>query len=860
MKKTFLLVPLAIILVMSLFLVSCEDEPELKSYTVTFLLDESDTEPFDKKTVLEGAGITDAKVPEKTGHKFLNWKTIEGNDAYELNTPVKGDLTLVAVWEINKYTVSFMDGETKAADPQTVEYGKTAIAPTAPTQEGHTFSCWKKVGSSSPFDFETEVITEDTVLEAVWDINTYTVTFYNEDGTSIYSTTSANHGLQFSSVVKPTPEKTGHVLIGWSTEKGSTTAYDSSKAIEGNMNLYPIWEKGQYKVSFICGEGAEKVPQVQAVEFEGKAIVPEQIPTRTGYKFKHWAESENSGHAYDFDTAITKDVELYAVYETLKISVSFYDEKGDLIPSSNDFEWGKDNNFPVISDKANGFDYGWLLEGETSPTTGSSFNLPYSKNEYKFHVYITTDLLTITNTGSVSATNILKDSTTITYLSIPHSIEGIAVKSIGYGGFKNCTSLNKIIIPDGVEIIRYYAFQGCSGLESITIPKGVTSIQGSAFYGCSSLNNITIPGTVTSIGNEAFVNCSSLTSIIIPDGVTSIQDSAFSGCSSLKNITIPGTVTSIGNYAFNVCSNLTSITIPESVTSIGNNVFNSSGLISITIPKSVTSIGSYPFYRCNNLTEINVSEGNKNFVSEDGVLIDITNNILICYPAEKTGDTYTVPNNVTIIAGGAFAVCKNIKEVTLQEGVTSINNSAFIECSNLSSINIPNGVTAINSYAFQDCTSLTSITIPASCKTIGGYAFNTCSSLETVIINDGCTSIGDKAFRWCKNLTSIVVPSTVTSFGDWVFGQCTRLASANIKANVMTIDGNTFNGCTELKTVSLSSSISSLEDYTFVRLFSLETIKVDQVNTAENPSPIASNAPWGAPNVTKDQVQWKIVE
>ena len=752
-----------------------------------------------------------------------------------------------------------MDGETKAADPQTVEYGKKATAPEVSPKDGHTLS-WKKVGSSSPFDFAKEVITENTVLEAVWDINTYTVTFYNEDGTSIYSTTSANHGQQFSSVVQPTPEKTGHVLTGWATEKGSKKAYSSSEAIEGNLKLYPIWEKGQYKVLFICGEGAEKVPQVQAVEFEGKATKPEKNPTRTGYEFSHWAASENSENAYDFDTAITKDVELYAVYETLKISVSFYNEKGDLISSSNEYEWGKDYDFPTITNKADGFDYRWLLEGETSSKTGSSFNLPYSEKEYKFHVYITTDLLTIDKNGSVKATNKLKDSTTITYLSIPHSIEGIAVKSIGYGGFKNCTSLNKIIIPDGVEIIRYYAFQGCSGLKSITIPKGVTSIQGSAFYGCSSLNNITIPDTVTSIGNEAFVNCSSLTSIIIPDGVTSIQDSAFSGCSSLNNITIPGTVTSIGKYAFNVCSSLTSITIPESVTSIGNNVFNSSGLTSITIPKSVTSIGSYPFYRCNNLTEINVSEGNMNYVSNDGVLIDKTNNILICYPAAKTGDTYPVPNYVTTIAGGAFAACKNIKEVTLQEGVTSIGSDAFKECSKLSSINIPNGVTAINSYAFQDCTSLTSITIPASCKTIGGYAFNTCSSLETVIINDGCTSIGDKAFRWCKNLTSIVVPSTVTSFGDWVFGQCTRLASADIKANVMTIDGNTFNGCTELKTVSLSSSISSLEDYTFVRLLSLETIKVDQVNTAENPSPIASNAPWGAPNVTKDQVQWKIVE
>ena len=145
MKKSFLLVPLAIILVMSLFLVSCEDEPEIKTYTVTFLLDEGDAEPFDKKTVLEGAGITDAKVPEKTGHKFLHRKNVGGNDVYELNTPVKGDLTLVAVWETNKYTVSFMDGETKASDPQTVEYGKTATAPTTPTKEGHTFSCWKKV-------------------------------------------------------------------------------------------------------------------------------------------------------------------------------------------------------------------------------------------------------------------------------------------------------------------------------------------------------------------------------------------------------------------------------------------------------------------------------------------------------------------------------------------------------------------------------------------------------------------------------------------------------------------------------------------------------------------------------------------
>ena len=82
MKKTFLLVPLAIILVMSLFLVSCEDEPELKIYKVTFLKDKGDTTPYDEKIVLEGSGITEApKKPTKEGYDFEYWKPVDGEYA-----------------------------------------------------------------------------------------------------------------------------------------------------------------------------------------------------------------------------------------------------------------------------------------------------------------------------------------------------------------------------------------------------------------------------------------------------------------------------------------------------------------------------------------------------------------------------------------------------------------------------------------------------------------------------------------------------------------------------------------------------------------------------------------------------------
>ena len=46
----------------------------------------------------------------------------------------------------------------------------------------------------------------------------------------------------------------------------------------------------------------------------------------------------------------------------------------------------------------------------------------------------------------------------------------------------------------------------------------------------SSINTLIIEDGVTSIGKYAFYNCTSLTSVTIPNSVTSIAESAFEGC------------------------------------------------------------------------------------------------------------------------------------------------------------------------------------------------------------------------------------------------------------------------------------------------------------------------------------------
>ena len=160
----------------------------------------------------------------------------------------------------------------------------------------------------------------------------------------------------------------------------------------------------------------------------------------------------------------------------------------------------------------------------------------------------------------------------------------------------------KYVIKDGVRVICDRAFKDCSSLESIIIPDSVTCIGGNAFSNCESLKSITIPNSVTSIGDGTFWCCESLESITIPNSVMSIGESAFVGCGSLKSIIIPNSVMSIGESAFQGCHSLESIIIPSGVTSIGNSAFQyCKSLESIIIPNSITSIGIAAFDGCDNL-------------------------------------------------------------------------------------------------------------------------------------------------------------------------------------------------------------------------------------------------------------------
>lgn len=98
--------------------------------------------------------------------------------------------------------------------------------------------------------------------------------------------------------------------------------------------------------------------------------------------------------------------------------------------------------------------------------------------------------ITIPNSVTSIGSGVFTGCRSLTNITIPNS-----VTSIGSSAFDGCSGLSSITIPDSVKFIGCWAFKGCSGLLSITIPNSITNIEMEVFSSCTLLSTVYYKGT-----------------------------------------------------------------------------------------------------------------------------------------------------------------------------------------------------------------------------------------------------------------------------------------------------------------------------------------------------------------------------
>ena len=428
--------------------------------------------------------------------------------------------------------------------------------------------------------------------------------------------------------------------------------------------------------------------------------------------------------------------------------------------------------------------------------------------EYAFYQCSNLKTMTLGQNTTMIETNAFRQ-TGITNVVIPKS-----VKTISHDSFCENSAMKSLVINNAAVFIDYDAFWDCTGLETVDLGNAVTGFGSNEYYGygtfrgCTALTKIVIPESVTQL-SYTFVKCSRLYDVTLPNTLITIGNSSFASC-AIKELTIPSSVTSIGKSAFAGCP-LTSINLPSSLNTIEYNAFASTALTEVVIPSSVTLINSQAFFDCKSLRKVKI----------ENAPVKLIDAFRSC-PSLMEVD---LGNSVIEIVSQCFRHCTKLTTITIPNTVKAIGEYAFGECSLLEKVILPNALTSIQRDAFYNCTNLKNIVFPNTLQSIGVNAFMNCYQLQDFALPTSLNVIGSSAFQNCASLTSILIPEFVTSIGGSAFNGCTSLKSVVFDNSVLAIQGATFSGCTNLKNVELGK-VTSIAEQAFANCTKLESIVI----------------------------------
>ncbi|MBO5553033.1 MAG: leucine-rich repeat protein [Paludibacteraceae bacterium] len=819
-----------------------------------------------------------------SGYTFSKWSDNNTNATRAIQ--ITSNKTYTAYFIPNSVTLTVTSNNTNygtVTGGGTYNYN-TSVTLTATPKNGYHFVQWSDGNTNAS---RKVTATANASYQATFAANTYTITFKNEDGTTL-KTQTVNYNVTPTPPSNPTKAATAqytYTFKAWSPTIVAATANATYTA------TYTATTRS-YTIRFLNGS---TVLQTNTLKYGATPSYTGSTPTKAStaqyaYTFSGWSPTIYAvNKAQDYTAQFSSTVRSYKITgasaNTAMGTVSGtatkqYNQTVTLTATPKDcykfVQWtdGNTSNPRTVTVQGTAT-YTATFEETISGNCGAN------GDNVKWYFNECTGALRIVGTGAMFDYS--------SYSTVPW--------------YSRRTSITSVTIASGVTSIGNYAFSNCTNLTSVTIPSSVTSIGDNAFRSCYAMESVYITDLAAWCnisfssrdsspfnrnddashlgGGYLYVNGTKVTTLTIPNGITSIPDHAFYGFAGITSLQI-NKATVIGQYAFYGCHGLTTVTVPQGVTSIRNYSFtNCSHLQSISIPASVTYVGTGMLYNCYALTDIYASWTTTVPTWETNLTNKSPQSSITLHVPCGSGDPYRAANgwkDYTLQGSGTsnYTLTVTVNNnaagtVRIDEGAAGTTVSKSMHCEDTHTItatstdcyyfkqwndgNTENprkiGIGANKTYTaefaegygagrcgpnarwFLSCDGVLTISPTLGTGWMGSYTevfdvpwYDYRHEIKSVVINPGIKNIGSLVFCACDNLTSVTIPSSVNSIDISAFHSCSSLTSITIPSSVTSIGNYAFANCSSLTVCAIPSSVTSIGTGLFNGCSSLTSVTI----------------------------------
>lgn len=256
------------------------------------------------------------EVKGSSNNRFIFFPSRYGtNDTaleYNTNWAVVSSIVLTVTTNETEYTLSYNANLGSGAPASQTGTGVGSytfpISNAKPTRSGYTFLGWSLSSTATAASYQpggSITLTADDTLYAVWEINTYTVSYNANGGSGAPANQTKTHGIILT-LSNTVPTRMGHTFTGWNTEPdGSGTGYDPGSRYGYNapVTLYAQWTVNTYVVTFDA-QGGSVTPASKSVTY-GQPYGSLPVPVRAGYRFDGWFTVATGGTQVTAETVVT---------------------------------------------------------------------------------------------------------------------------------------------------------------------------------------------------------------------------------------------------------------------------------------------------------------------------------------------------------------------------------------------------------------------------------------------------------------------------------------------------------------------------------------------------------------------------